>query len=438
LNTRWLALAVVCASTAGAQGAFQGPGLLSRGAGDIGNRAGIENGLRFFAEANGIYDNGVQPFALDSSGNLKRVEGLYGVEADVGVYGSHQFRHAKLGLDYVGDFRHYNEHTEFDGSDHQLVLGYTYQKSQYLVFDFREVAGTSSQSSTFGNYLPPELNSVVDPTTLLFDNRAFYGQSGLDVSFIKSARTTFTFGGDGHIIRRQAAGLVGVNGYDLRGSVQHRISKETTVGVNYQHTHYDFPGAFGQSDINMFQLSWARTLGQRWAVSLQGGVYESQVQSLETVPVDPIITLLFGITSTIQPTYRHSLFPSVEANLTRTFRRALFTVRYSRGITPGNGVYLTSRQEAGSAILSYTGVRNWSFSLLGGYGGLNAVGQNLTPLRQLSGGTSMIFRISPALYLTARYDVRRNDATRDVYRRTASRASLGLSFSPGTIPLAFR
>src|ERR1700744_6070482 len=86
---------------------YLGPGVLSRGAGDIGTRSGSPVDLRFFFDVTGIYDTGVQPFAVDAKGNLITINGVYGEQADAGLYGVHRWAHAQLGLDYHGDYYHY-------------------------------------------------------------------------------------------------------------------------------------------------------------------------------------------------------------------------------------------------------------------------------------------------------------------------------------------
>ena len=108
MKTRTIAMVLACCSTMTAQiSNYLGPGILSRGAGDIGTRAGQDVNLRFFVERQGIYDTGLQPFSLDSTGQLETVNGVYGTEISFGAYGVHNFRHARLGLDYRGNYRHY-------------------------------------------------------------------------------------------------------------------------------------------------------------------------------------------------------------------------------------------------------------------------------------------------------------------------------------------
>ena len=248
----------------------------------------------------------------------------------MGAYGVHNFRHARLGLDYKGTYRHYTENSSFDGTDHTLALGYTYQKSRRLVFDMRQTAGTVSQGTTFRRSLPRVTDSVVTPSSLLFDNRMNYLQSTLDVNYLQSARTTFTFGGDGFGVWRKATGLIGMQGYMLHGVNRHRLTQRTTLGVSYQHSHYDFPKAFGESDINSFSGTFATQLGRSWTVNVGGGAYMAEVQGLQQVAVDPVIAALLGVTSSVETFYRKSIFPQWNASLTRQFRRANLVVRVSK------------------------------------------------------------------------------------------------------------
>jgi hypothetical protein len=272
LKYKLLAVACIFASTAAAQlGDYLGPGILTQGAGDIGTRAGQPVALRLFADVSGVYDTGIQPLALNSAGNLVQVNGLYGVEASVGVYGVHQWRQAQLGLDYRGNFRDYTNGTFYNGSDQQFLLGYTYQKSKRLYFDLQEVAGTLSRSigAIPGEVLP--IPTTVDqPTSLLFDDREYFTESSASVTYLLTSRTSLTAGGSGFVVRQQNAGLLGVDGYNFRGSIHHRMSRATTIGVDYSHQHFGYPGAFGQSDINSYTAIYATQIGRPWKFSLQG------------------------------------------------------------------------------------------------------------------------------------------------------------------------
>jgi hypothetical protein len=439
LRIKLIALACVLASTAAAQtGNYSGVGVLSNGAGNIGAHSGEQLDFRFYASAEGIYDTGVQPFSLDTSGKLAQVNGLAGVEAAVGAYGVHSWRRAQLGLDYRGTYRHYDGASFYDGSDQTLQLGYSFQPARKFSMDMRAIAGTSALGLTGPAtvYASTTDSVVTQPTLLFFDDRTYYLESGLDASYLPNARTTITVGGSGYFIDHHAKGLINVKGYGLHGSFMRRISRDTAIGADYVHQHYDFPGKFGESDINVYTGRINRDFGRRWSLSLGAGAFTAEVQGLQTVSFDPVIAALLGVPSGIQAFYRQSLYPAGDARLVRKFRSAQIALSYSLGATPGNGVYLTSRQQSGNATFSYTGVRKWSFSAGGVYSKLATIGQSIAPYTQRSGSVGTTYEILRDLHITARFDAR--DQTVDIhgYNRTGYRASVGLSFSPGTIPLS--
>jgi hypothetical protein len=439
LKIKLIALACALAFTAAAQtGSYSGLGVLSSGAGNIGAHSGEQLDVRFYASVDGVYDTGVQPFSLTSNGKLTQVNGLIGEEAVLGAYGVHTWRRAKLGLDYRGSYRHYQGSTSYDGSDQALQLGYSYQPTRKFSIDMRALAGTSSFGLTgpATNYTSTTDSVVAQPTLLFFDNRTYYLESGVDGSFLPTSRTTITVGGSGYFIDHQAKGLINVDGYTLHGSLMYRLNRDTSIGADYMHQHYEYPGKFGQSNINVYTGRINRDFGRRWSASLSAGVFSAQVQGLQTVSFDPVIAALLGVSSGVQAFYVNQYYPAGEARLVRKFRSAQLALVYSIGATPGNGVYLTSRQDSGSATFSYTGVRKWSFSAGGNYAKLTTIGQGLAPYTQKTGSVGAVYEIVRNLHATARFDGRDQTININGYVRASYRASVGLSFSPGTIPLS--
>ena len=434
------ALACIAPYASAQPGSYSGPGVLSRGAGDIGNRAGAQVDLRLWGDVTGIYDTGLQPYQLDSKGNLVTVNGLYGVQVELGAYGTHRWRTALLGLDYNGNYTHYASASSFDSTTQNLRLGYTYQKSRRLSLDFRQLAGTGTLGyGTAGfNGDPSSIpsNFVNTPTALLFDNRYYYLQSTMDVTYIQSARTSYTVGGDGFFVRRQGAGLAGTNGYNLRGSVQHRISKRKTIGAIYEHIHFDFPPAFGQSDIDGAELFFSTAIGRRWTFSAKAGAFVAQIEGIQQVALDPVIAALLGTSFSERAFAGQSIYPSGSISLNGRFRRSALSFHYSQEITPGNGVYLTSQQKEGGASFTYSGIRNWSLGLNGGYTRLNGLGQGLQAYGSITGGGSATYRITRALHALVRFDARDQQIDVVGYKHTGYRASIGLAFSPGDLPLS--
>ena len=435
---RLVAIVLACCATMTAQiSDYLGPGVLSRGAGDIGTRSGQDVDLRYFIRATGIYDTGLQPFSVDGKGQLVNPGALYGTEIGFGAYGVHKWRHSRLGLDYSGAYRHYSTNSFFDGTDQTLALGYTYQKSRRLILDVRQTAGTVSIGTPFGGILPTVTGSLVTPASILFDNRMNYLQSTMEATYLLSAHTTVTLGGDWFGVWRKATGLIGTQGYMLRGAIRHRLTRRTTVGAQYVHTHFDFPKAYGQSDMNSFAGTFATQLGRYWTVTLSAGAYIVEVEGLQQVAVNPEIAALLGTSSTLTTMYQKSILPQWSASLGRKFHRANLSFNYANSPTPGNGVYLTSRETSAGMYLSYTADRKWSFSTGGGYSHLEGIGQGLPPYSQISGSAGASYTLARPIQAFVQYDARHQEIVNGVYRQNSYRATIGLSFSPGDVPLSF-
>ena len=127
----------------------------------------------------------------------------------------------------------------------------------------------------------------------------------------------------------------------------------------------------------------------------------------------------------------------MEAGLSRKFHRANLSLSYQSGVSAGNGVVLTSRQDSGTASFNYMADRKWSFSATGGYSRLEGIGQSLQPFSQITGGAGITYSITRPIQLIARYDRRHQEIINGIYLQDSYRATIGISFSPADIPLAF-
>lgn len=441
MKKRLVVLACCLASTALAQlgGGYLGPAVLSSGADGVGNRSGQQMDLRFYAGINGVYDSSVQPVALNSQGQLAVISGLYGVEANIGAYGTHAWRTALLGVDYKGTFREYANATGYSGIDQFLTLGYTWHESRRLVWKAQLMGGVLNDALGgigFEPVISSANPSILSPTSLLFDSRSYYLQGGLDVSYQKSPRTSFTIGGEGFDVWRQSAFLVGMEGYSARGSVEHKLNRNTSVGFNYQRQHFNFPKVFGQADIDTGELFVGSNLGRLWAFTVRAGVFHSEVSGLQAVALNPVIAALLGQATTVQAFYRENIYPSGNATLTRKFKTASLNFYYAQSVVPGNGVYLTSKNRNGGAGYSYTGIRKVNLSISGGYTSLSSIGQGIQPYKTANGGAGITYTLPASLHLVTRYDYRYQQIENLDYKHTGYRATLGLTWSPGKLPLS--
>ena len=204
------------------------------------------------------------------------------------------------------------------------------------------------------------------------------------------------------------------------------------------HYHYDFPKAFGESNIDSFQLGYSTAFDRkRWSFKIFAGALQAETEGLQVVNLDPVIANILGVSTTVETFYQKTILPSGTVSLSRRFKSAYLGFSYSTGTSPGNGVYLTSRQSSGGASYSYTGVRRTSLSVDGNYTSFASIGQSLAPYHSFGGGASASYAVFHALHLVGRYDWRQQSIDQTGgFKNNAYRVSVGIAFSPGDIPLS--
>ncbi|MGH9667223.1 MAG: hypothetical protein ACRD9L_22600 [Bryobacteraceae bacterium] len=441
MYTKLFVVPILLSGAVFAQDMYQGPEILSRGGMDIGQRSGRAVDLRFFASVNGVYDTGFTPASVDSNGKIVDLGGVFGLQADLGLYGTHSWQRSVLGINYRGDYRDYARDHSQNGSDHQLELKFEHQFSGHMSVMLREAAGTASYAFGAGNYSSPFNPFIAVPTDQIFDTRVTFGQSGVDLVYQKNPRLSFSFGGDGFAVRHQSAGLVGLNGYMAHGDVAYRLSRRSTVSVDYNYSHFEYEGLFGSSDIHTVAAAYSKTLTRRWQASLRAGVVVVQTKGLGSVAVDPAVAAILGQTTTISAFYITGLLPILEARLHGQFQHSSLEFRAEQSTTPGNGVYLTSKTQAAGVNYSYTGIRRWNFGLHGYYSKLASLGQQIGAYNAYTAGAGGTYSLSRSTHLIVelegrRYDIGGQSGVLVPFRQNSYRVSVGVGFSPGTIPLS--
>ena len=415
---------------------YAGPSILSRDKSLIGERGGKLIDFRFYGEITGVYDSGLTPVTVDSQGGVPSFGG-YGVEAGFGVIGSKSWVHDKLSLEYRGTYRHYTNNSYFDGTDQFLNLVYSHLLTRHVTLDLKETAGRVSLANGEFSYLPlTNTDLFAVPANELFDNPTQFLQSRVDLVWQKTARLSFGVGGEGFIVRRRSLALAGLNGYSARANAAYRLTRRQTVSANYDYSYFDFQRQFGNSRMQTATLGYSFGVSRKWDFSMQAGGIRVDVSGLTLVPLDPAIAAIVGQPSAVVTFSQVSYIPMIEGRLIRRFDRSSLTLGYMMGATPGNGVYLTSRENVGSAGYSYSGYRRLSVSANATYGTLTALSQTLGQFTNFQAGGAASYKIGRALHLEFRYDYRHYTTQNSFYLKNSNRVSIGLAFSPGETPLA--
>ncbi len=257
-----------------------------------------------------------------------------------------------------------------------------------------------------------------------------------DLTYRKSARLSYNFGGDGFLVRRHSSSLYGVTGYRARGDVAYRTSRFATSGVAYDFTHYEFTKGFGGSDIHTLQFAQSFRMGRYWELAMRGGGSRVETLGLTVVTIDPAIAAIIGRSTGVEAIYRINWVPTADVKLTRSFHYASLSFGLNTGVTPGNGVLLTSRQQNAIAGFTYTGIRKLNIGLTGGYSSYSSLAQNIGKYSDYVGGGGLTYNLTRSVHLITRYDYRRYAVDQSNFLRNTYRASIGLGFSPGDIPLS--
>jgi hypothetical protein len=417
---------------------YAGPALLTRG--EIPkSMQPAQIDFRPYIELNGIYDTGLTGVSTDQYGNIPQSDG-YGGEAAFGIYGVHRWKRTSVGLDYRGNVRHYTRSGFYDGSDHTISLGLTRQTTRHTSISIRESAGTFTRSFglfAFGGRgtFDPTLGYL--PANDFFDNRTDFLSSQADITYQKSARLSFNAGGDYFLVHYRSKALAGLTGGTARGDISYRTGVRSTIGLAYNYMRFRFSRSVGATDTHGLVGTYAVGLSRNLEFSLFGGVARAESQFVRQIGLDPAIAALLGRTTALALTTRADYVPQAGVRIIRSFRHSSFTLNGMHGITPGNGIFLTSSVTTGDAAYSYTGLRRWNVGMTASYSAARARSDLTGSYRTFSAGMGATRQIMRSTHLTFRYDARKYGSGQyKQYDRLTYRATVGIAFAPGDIPLS--
>src|SRR5215510_9556712 len=291
---------------------YGGPALLTRGQGPAAMSAS-QIDFRPYLNLSAGYDTGLNGVGLDPDGRPFN-QSSTAMDASVGVSGVHSWKHTQLGLDYRASFRHYPRQSLYDGSDQMLLLGVTQQLSRHVMLSLRTNAGMFSQAfnvPTLPQTVPFDPATTYVPSNDFFDNRTMYFSTQADLVVQKSTRLSYAVGADSFMTRRRSTALFGTTGSGARGDVHYRVSRRTTLGLAYNYVHYSFNHVFSSTDVHNFVGTYGIRMTRNLEFSSTVGASRYEIKFLQTVPIDPAIAVLVGISSVNQVSYSKAWIPTV-------------------------------------------------------------------------------------------------------------------------------
>ena len=418
---------------------YEGPSILTRDSTTAGQRGGKLIDFRLWGDITGVVDSGLTPVSLNSSGAVNTQGLQYGLSAGGGVSGSRNWEADQVNLDYRGSWQQYsgNGSNAGDGTDQFLDLLWSHRLSRHVQMSVHETGGVSQMSFGQLSYVPLSNADLVGvPLNELYDNPVYFSTSSVGLQWQKSTRLSFGFSGDAFLVRRKSQLLVNTNGYAGDANVAYRITRRQTISATYTYEHFDYPRSYGYSDIQQVETGWSIGLGRRSDFGVNVGAANVQTLGLIQVALPPEIAAIVGQGYTVTTSKRNVILPVGQVQLTRKFSTSAISVNGGLAISPGDGVFLTSRSLNGAVGYSYVGGRRLTFQTTAGYSRMVSAGQQtIAPYDGYYAGGGVTCKLFNNANMEARYDWRRYNVAA-VANKDENRVSIGLAFSTGERPLA--
>jgi hypothetical protein len=164
---------------------------------------------------------------------------------------------------------------------------------------------------------------------------------------------------------------------------------------------------------------------------MQAGAARVSMVGLEVIALDPALAALTGQAFATVTFARTSYVPVGEARLSRRFKSASLAVDYLMGVTPGNGYYLTSRENSATVNYSYLAGRRWEGRGIAGFNALSPLGQPLGKYKNVQAGVEIFYNLTDAAHLDVRYDFRHYTTEDAILQKDSNRVSVGFAYSLG-------
>ena len=413
-----------------------GPGILTRGY----SITPLETGqVRFrpWVNVTGVVDSGLVGLSTKTGQIANQLN--EGVDLGFGIDGRRVSRKDTLELEFRGDLYEYTPDSNYNGGNYLLNLTYTHRFTRHVSLALQESAGLYSNNysllDTNTDLSLGNTNLLVTPNTQIFDNRTIYLSTAADVIYEITPRLSIDLGGTGFLVRREATSLYGTTGAQARADITYRFTRRSSFGPYYGFTQYNFTRAFGGSNINTVGLLYSFELTRSLQFRVRGGGSQVVTNGLEVVTIDPTIAALLGYGQGQIAVHRSNYVPDLTVQLFKAYKIGTASIEFTDGVTPGNGLFLTSRHESVSGHYDYVGLRRWTLQVGGSRDTLTTLGVLVGQYTSYILDAGVVRTLTKGLQANLRAEYRHFDISGAPFLRNSYRINLGLAWSPGEQPL---
>jgi hypothetical protein len=303
--------------------------------------SGVQTPLRYAGEVAPVnqlaLSMGVSTFYNDNilQSNLQRLsDEAVSFESHLAL--SRQTENLTITFDYLPYFLLYRQVTQFDRLNHNAGLNLTYRVSSHFNLGLHDnfsyqngvFQSLTGQQIMSGLGSPTALNQTVFPYTI----RTLSNSSGLDLTYVKSQRTSLTLMGGYNQQKFGNQGVAGQPLYNSRGEsgglqYQYRVTEHTSFGLLLLHQDSTFGGG-GASGNLRFQIESASvSVGSLVSPTVTATIFGG-AQYIRTIG-QPAAGA--GIADQVQP--------SGGVSITKQVRKTALDLSARRTVADGNGLY---------------------------------------------------------------------------------------------------
>ena len=386
-----------------------------------------------------IVDTGLTSTTLSPTGKLMQSGYLYGTALNYGLSGRQLWRHDQLGVHLSGSYQQYfpSNDNNYTGPNTTLTVDYTHAWSRRLSVTVVGTGTLFSQNYTLApqqidlQTSPADINIGSSPNIQIFDTTTKQFSLQTNVTWQKSTRLSFSYGGSYFAIVRDAPSLVGVGGEQANADVNYRLTSRTTIGAYYSYGQYEFQHGAGTTDTNTVGLVYSKALSRSLQVRLRGGVSWVESLAITSVPIDPAIAALLGQSTAVIDAYQKNRTSDISVQVVKDFRGGrTASLSYARGVSPGNGVFLTSEQESFGGAASMRLFRRYLASVQASRDKLSALTQNLGKFTSENASFSLSRSFSHGFAMNFLISYRYFNVGDNSPVRNEGRLSTGITWSP--------
>jgi hypothetical protein len=290
------------------------------------------NQVSFSMGVSALYDDNV--FASNS---LRVGDEALSFDSRLGI--TRRTEHLMASVDYMPFFLLYRQIDQYDRANHSANLNLAYRLTSRVILGLRDAfsyqngvyPSLTGQQIMSGPASPTALSQIIVPYT----TRVLSNMPGLDLTFVKSQRTSLTLSGGYNQVKygsqTPSQPLYNSNGVSGSLALQYRVTEHTSFGVFLLHQDITYQGGqvFGnrlRSQIESTFLSVGSRLSPTVTVTVFGGP-----QYLRAVSQIPAAAGLAG--------HFHG---SGGGSITKQVRRTALDLSFQRSISGTGGLYTSA------------------------------------------------------------------------------------------------